>query len=65
MIYMGSPVIVDLIEWWENELANATPEELPEVLEHLMAERFQYNPETTKALEELHAKYAEKVPAAA
>ena len=65
MIYMGSPVIVDLLEWWEKELTSATPEELPTVLEHLMAERFQYNPETAKALETLHAKYAEQTAAAA
>jgi len=65
MIYEGSPEIVDLIEWWENELTSATPEELPTVLANLMAERFQYNPETTKAMEALHAKYAEKTAAAA
>ena len=65
MIYEGSPEIVDLIEWWEDELSNATPEELPKVLANLMAERFQYNPETTKAMEALHAKYAEKAAVAA
>ena len=65
MIYEGSPEIVDLIEWWEDELANATPEELPTVLANLMAERFQYNPETTKAMEALHAKYADKAAVAA
>jgi hypothetical protein len=65
MIYEGSPEIVDLIEWWENELSSASPEELPTVLDNLMAERFQYNPETTNAMEALHAKYAEKTAAAA
>ncbi|RMF82138.1 MAG: hypothetical protein D6739_08555 [Nitrospirae bacterium] len=65
MIYYGSPVIKNLVEWWRKELENASPEELPKVLDNLMAERFQYNPETTKELEKLHEEFSAKLKQAA
>ncbi len=65
MFYEGSPVIEDMVNWWRKELENASPAELPQVLDNLMAERFQFNPETTKALEELHEEFSAKLQKAA
>ncbi|HBB40957.1 MAG: hypothetical protein COW73_05410 [Nitrospirae bacterium CG18_big_fil_WC_8_21_14_2_50_70_55] len=65
MIYAGTPVIDDMVTWWRKRLENTPPAQLPVVLDHLMAERFQFNPETAKELEKLHAKFSAKVLQAA
>lgn len=65
MIYEGTPVIEDMVGWWRKELENAAAAELSQILDNLMAERFQFNPETTKELEKLHDQFAAKVAKAA
>ena len=65
MFYEGSPVIDDLVGWWRKELETASPAQLPRVLNNLMAERYQFNPETTEALEALHEEFSAKVQKAA
>jgi len=65
MFYEGTPVIEDMVDWWRNELENASAAELPQVLDNLMAERYQFNPETTEVLEQLHEEFSTKLPKAA
>jgi hypothetical protein len=53
-------MIQDILAYWERTLAAAKPEELKGMLQNLMKERKQYDPETEKALVALHDRYAQK-----
>ncbi|MBI5378720.1 MAG: hypothetical protein HZA23_01005 [Nitrospirae bacterium] len=53
-------MIQDILSYWEKTLAAAKPEDLKGMLENLMKERKQFDPETEKALVVLHDRYAQK-----
>ncbi len=53
-------MIQDILSYWEKTLAAAKPEDLKGMLQNLMKERKQFDPETEKALVALRDRYAQK-----